>query len=233
MLSQPPTRVVHCEDALNWLEAQPTLTGCSFITSMPDVSEFPLLTVEEWKNWFTRVAALIFSRCPDDGVAIFYQTDIKVNGVWIDKGYLVQKAAEQTGHALLWHKIVCRKKAGTVTYGRPGYSHLLCFSKSIRFDIAKSKTDVLPHPGETTWTRGMGTEVGLTACKFVLDHTSTQTIVAPFCGHGTLLAIANDIGLSVIGIELSPKRARKARNAEIQQLTQLIGDGFENAEEEP
>jgi hypothetical protein len=33
---------------------------------------------------------------------------MQVDGVWIDNGYLVRKAAEQTGHFLLWHKLVCR-----------------------------------------------------------------------------------------------------------------------------
>lgn len=206
------TRTIHCEDALSWLEAQTTLTGCSVITSMPDFSEFPSLTLEEWKTWFTRAAALILSRLPDDGVAIFYQTDIKVDGTWVDKSYLCQKAAEETGHALLWHKTVCRKEPGTVSYGRPGYSHLLCFSRGLRLDLSKSVTDVLPRTGETTWTRGMGTEVCLLACHFVLKNTSTRTIVAPFCGHGTVLAVANSLGLDAIGIELSPKRSRKARN---------------------
>jgi hypothetical protein len=52
-----------------------------------------------------------------------------VDGVWIDKAYLVQKAAEQTGHALLWHKLVCRVPPGVATFGKPSYHHMLCFSK--------------------------------------------------------------------------------------------------------
>ncbi|MBI3554656.1 MAG: SAM-dependent methyltransferase [Deltaproteobacteria bacterium] len=211
MSASQNTRIVHCEDALAWLEAQPVQQGCSFITSMPDVSEFPKLTLEEWKSWFTAAAALVLSRCPDDGVAIFYQTDIKVDGAWVDKSFLVQKAAEQTGHALLWHKMVCRSNPGLTTYGRPGYSHLLCFSKIVRIDLARCCTDVLPQAGDTTWKRGMGTEACLHACRFVLENTATRTIVAPFCGHGTVLAVANQLGLGGIGIERSPKRARKAR----------------------
>jgi hypothetical protein len=38
-----------------------------------------------WKDWFTSAAAAVLSRCPDDGVAIFFQTDIKV-GMWIAGG---------------------------------------------------------------------------------------------------------------------------------------------------
>jgi tRNA G10 N-methylase Trm11 len=36
-------------------------------------------------------------------------------------------------------------------------------------------------------------------------------VVDPFCGLGTILAVANEHGLDAIGVELSSKRARKAR----------------------
>ena len=81
----------------------------------------------------------------------------------------------------------------------------------MRADIAKSTADILPKAGDVTWTRGMGTEACLAACRFILTHTQTRTVVDPFCGHGTVLAIANELGLDAIGVELGPKRARKAR----------------------
>jgi hypothetical protein len=207
----PGRRTVHHADALVWLAGREVLTGCSLITSLPDVSEFPALSLAQWKDWFVGAAALVLSRCPDDGVTLFYQTDIKKEGAWVDKGYLVQKAAEQAGHALLWHKVVCRAPAGQTTFGRPAYSHLLCFSRGIRADLARSTPDVLPRAGEVTWTRGMGVEACLAACRFVLENTPTRCIVDPFCGHGTVLAVANDLGLDAVGVELSAKRARKAR----------------------
>ncbi|WP_342377800.1 site-specific DNA-methyltransferase [Myxococcus stipitatus] len=205
-------RTVHCEDALTWLVAQPVLTGCSAVASLPDASEFPTLSLAEWKAWFIRAAALVMSRVPDDGVAIFYQTDVKDEGLWVDKGYLVSRAAEEAGLGMLWHKVVCRRAPGTVTFGRPAYSHMLCFSKGVRPDLAKSTADVLPDAGEVTWTRGMGVEACQLACRFILEQTSTRTVVDPFCGHGTALAVANAMGLRAVGVELSRKRARKARN---------------------
>jgi hypothetical protein len=209
--ASPPSRVVHCQDALAWLESQPVLSGCSIITSLPDRSEFPSLTLEQWKEWFVRAAALVLSRCPDDGVAIFYQTDLKTDGVWVDKSYLCQKAAEQAGHSLIWHKIVCRAPAGSITHGRPAYSHMLCFSRGVRADLARSTADVLPEAGDVTWTRGMGLQACLAACRYILKNTATRAVVDPFCGHGTALAAANSLGLDAIGVELGPKRARKAR----------------------
>ena len=120
-------------------------------------------------------------------------------------------ASRPTGHSLLWHKVVCRAAPGNITFGRPAYSHLLCFSRGLRLDLSKSTADVLPQAGEVTWTRGMGVQACLAACRYVLENTSTRTIVDPFCGHGSVLAVANWLGLDAVGVELSRKRAKKAR----------------------
>lgn len=205
-------RIVHCEDAVVWLTNSPVLEGCSLIASMPDISEFHGFTLAAWKEWFTNTASLVLSRTPDDGVTVFYQSDIKVDGAWVDKGYLCQKAAEALGHELLWHKIVCRVQPGKSTFGRPAYTHVLCFSKGVRIhDLGSSTPDVIPETGEKTWERGMGLEACLMIGKFISEHTQTKTLVHPFCGQGAMLAVANGLGLSGIGIERSPKRAELAR----------------------
>ncbi len=61
----------------------------------------------------------------------------------------------------------------------------------------------------------MGVNACLAACRFVLEQTPTRTVVDPFCGRGSVLAAANALGLDAIGVELSPKRARQARNLTI------------------
>ncbi|MBF5044788.1 site-specific DNA-methyltransferase [Aggregicoccus sp. 17bor-14] len=211
-----PQRTVHCTDALAWLEAQGTLAGCSVVTSLPDVSELSGMALPDWKRWFVGAARLVLARVPEDGVALFYQTDIKPDGVWVDKGYLCSRAAEEAGFETLFHKVVCRKPAGTVTWGRPSYSHLLCFSRGVRANLAHATADVLPELGEMTWTKAMGVSACVAACRFILQHTSTRTVVDPFCGLGTALAVANALGLDAVGVELSPKRARRARNLRVQ-----------------
>lgn len=208
-----PTRTVHCADALDWLQSRPVLDGCSLITSLPDVSELPALSLEEWKRWFVDAARLVLSRTPDDGVALFFQTDIKKDGAWVDKGYLVSRAAELEGFTTLSHKVVCRKPPGTITFGRPAYSHLLAFGKKVKLELSRSSPDVLADAGPSTWTRGMGEQACLLAVKFVQDHTASRCIVDPFCGRGSVLAAANALGLDAIGVELSPKRARQAQRA--------------------
>lgn len=205
------TREVHCTDAIEWLNQYNSSIEASFLGSLPDISEFPTLTLHEWKDWFVSTSGLILSKTSPRGVSIFFQTDIKIDGFWIDKAYLVQKAAEKLGHHLLWHKIFCRAPLGTVMFGRPSYSHMLCFSKDLVPDISKSTADVFGDLGEKTWVRGIGLEASLFAANFVKKHTETKTLINPFCGEGSVLAAANHLGLHSIGIERSQKRSDKAK----------------------
>ncbi len=217
-MESSPEREIICADALVWLESQSkeSLAGSSLVASMPDISEFGNYTLAQWKEWFTNTASLIMSRTPDDGVVVFYQSDIKYEGTWVDKAYLVQKAAEENGLELLWHKIVCRVNPGIATFGKPAYSHILCFSKNVRLhDMSRSTPDVIPELGEKTWVRGMGLENCLMIANFIKTNTQSTTVVHPFCGEGSLLAAATKKGLRGIGIERSPKRAEKAQRLEI------------------
>jgi hypothetical protein len=148
-------RTVHAEDALPWLAARAPLAGCSLITSLPDVSSFPALGLEGWQRWFVDAAELVLRSTPDDGVTMFYQTDVKLDGTWVDKSRLCHHAADRNGAALLWHKIVCRKPAGTVNFGRPAYSHLLCFSRGVRDGAGHAYPDVLWVGGGVLMATGL------------------------------------------------------------------------------
>lgn len=198
-------------DALPWLRERAPLEGCSLVTSLPDVSSFPELGLDGWQRWFIDAAELVLRAAPEQGVAIFYQTDIKRDGVWVDKGYLCHRAAERTNSALLWHKIACRKPAGEPSFGRPAYSHMLCYSRGLRPAGSPAYPDVLGSAGAMTWSQAMGLEACRLACGYVLSHTATRTVVDPFCGYGSVLAVANALGLVAIGVERVAKRARKAR----------------------
>lgn len=206
----PPTRTVHQGDGVAWLLGHPLSDDHAIVTSLPDVSEVPRLGLDGWKAWFVEVSELVCRSVSDRQVAIFFQTDIKHAGQWIDKAYLVQRGAEMAGSALLWHKVVCRAPAGTVTFGRPAYAHLLCFSRSLRLAPATSTADVVPRLGAMTWARAMGLEACRVAVAFAAESAGATTLVDPFCGVGTLLAVANAAGLHAVGVELSRKRAARA-----------------------
>jgi hypothetical protein len=211
----PPSRVVHHAEAVAWLRARGRLDGCSVVTSLPDVSEVPALDLAAWTRWFEDAAALVAGSAPDDGVAVFFQSDIKRGGAWIDKGALVQRGAERVGARLLFHKIVCRKPPGAVTFGRAAYSHLLAFSRGARPRPERATADVLPDAGFMPGTKAMGVNACLDACRFVLRETATRTVVDPFCGYGTVLAVANALGLDAIGVDLSARMCKKARTLAI------------------
>ena len=217
-----PTRTVYCEDALPWLEARGVIDGASFVTSLPDYSELAPMSLEEWHAWFTRAARRVIESCPADGVAIFFQSDVVEHGAWIDKGHLVSRAADEAGARLLWHSIVCRAPAGQPVFGRPAYSHMLCFCRrpgpGPRPRTKGARVDVLTDAGAKTWTRGMGVLACKAACRFIQSHTASRVVVDPFCGHGTVLAVANALGLDAVGVEWSRRRAQKARNLSLEQI---------------
>ncbi len=225
MNSGAPTRQVIVGDAIDWLRQASLVESASIIASLPDYSEFPGKTLAEWQGWFRDTAALILMRTPERGVSIFFQSDIKHEGQWIDKAALVQRAAEDLDIPLLWHKIACRVPAGQPSFGRPGFSHVLCFSRAVRLDAARSTADVIPDLGEKTWERGMGLEVCLMIAKFLREIISCNLLVHPFCGQGSMLAVANAFGISGIGIERSPKRAAMAERLKVNlELKQWIDE---------
>jgi hypothetical protein len=201
---------VTAADALAWLAAHPAAPGTSVITSLPDVSELPRLGFEGWRTWFMGGVEAILRWLPDDGVAVFYQTDVRHEGVWVDKSYLVLRAAETAGAALVWHKIVCRRPPGTIAIGRPTYAHMLCLARRVVAAPERPGPDVLADAGPMSWSRATGETAIRLACRFLRDETPTRTVVDPFCGEGSVLAVANAFGFAAVGVDLSAKRCRAA-----------------------
>ena len=208
-------RDVYHADALPWLRERGTLDDASVITSLPDVSELPHLGLDGWRAWFEEAAALAIAVAPEDAVTIFFQSDIRHRGAWIDKGALVTRAAERAGATLLHHKIVCRRPPGTLTRGRASYSHLLAFSRRLRPSLRHATPDVLAAAGEMPTPKSMGVLACLDACRFVIAETRTRTIVDPFCGAGTVLAVANALGLDAVGVDCSTRACRRARTLQV------------------
>ncbi|HEX6764012.1 MAG TPA: hypothetical protein VF103_01015 [Polyangiaceae bacterium] len=203
-------RVVRA-DAFEWLAGNPAEPGTSVVTSLPDRSELPRLEFEAWRGFFVAAARAVLEWIPEDGVAMFHQSDIRFRGAWIDKSYLVQRAADELGATLVFHKIVCRAPPGTPSNGRASYSHLLCFSKRSRFVPSVPGPDVLADAGYMSWSKATGERACALACRFLIDETETRVVVDPFCGRGTVLAVANAFGFSAIGVDSSARACRAAR----------------------
>ena len=208
-------RIVHHADAIPWLRAQGRIAGASVVTSLPDVSELRGLGLDEWRAWFVAAARAAMRAIDDDGVAVFFQSDIRHHGAWIDKGALVTDAADAERMSLLFHKIVCRLPPGTPTSGRASYAHLVAFARTPRAP-RRETPDVLPDGGWVPGARAMGVNACREACELVLHDTPTRTVVDPFCGWGTVLAVANALGLDAVGVDLSARMCKKARLLELE-----------------
>src|SRR5688572_21999830 len=103
-----PRREIVCADAIAWMRARGRIEGACAVTSLPDVSELGK-ALPVWREWFLDAVRLVVAAVPDDSAALFFQSDIKRDGVWIDKGALIIRAAEDAGARVLFHKVVCRR----------------------------------------------------------------------------------------------------------------------------
>jgi hypothetical protein len=207
-------REVICADALPWMRTRGCLPGTAAVTSLPDVSELRL-DLPAWREWFLEAVRLVVASVADDSAAVFFQSDIKREGAWIDKGAMVVRAAEDAGARVLWHKIVCRRQPGQLTYGRPGYTHAIAVSRRLRCPEVLAIPDIVVDAGRQPWVRAMGVKAAAHAVRFVREVAGARTVFDPFCGVGTVLAVANRLGLNAVGVERSPKRCVLARRLEV------------------
>ena len=216
-------REILCIDAVKWLEDFQSDFKGSIFTGLPDLSE--LLSIfsgktlnekaEEYEAWFLYVLELIFKRLSEGHFAIFYQTDTKVTtsqGVvvkWIDKSYLCSSAASRYNCALCWHKIASNYESSIQT-NRPKYSHILCFSKGeIKYHTSAFDVPDVIDRGLMNWPNAIGLEACILCIAFLKYVANSNLIYNPFCGRGTVVAVANYFGIRCIGIEILPKRCRK------------------------
>jgi hypothetical protein len=209
-----PLREIHWADSLPWMKTRGVIAGAAAVTSLPDVSELGV-SLNEWREWFSSAVKLVISSVPEAGVAIFFQSDIRRDGEWIDKGAMVSQAAAESGAHLLFHKIVCRRPPGLITSGRPGFTHLIAVSRALRHSGPIAIPDIIVDAGRLPWVRAVGVRAAAHAVRFARDHAGAQVIFDPFCGVGTFPAVANTLGLSSIGIERARKRCEQARALQV------------------
>ena len=211
------------------------------VSSLPDVSEVrPRLTpLLEYETWCANVVDLL----PPDSVCILYQTpgrDSAEGGAWLDKGFLCQLGARAAGAACVWQKVVLpnpdavgRRQRGT----RVGFTNLLCFSKRHRVPRDHAAVDVVADRGHMSFANAMGEaacSVAIEYCKQVAGDAE-PTIVDPFCGHGSVLAVANALGLPSVGTWRSVSSAAPSpprtlpRMPPPQPHLRLVGGGVEES----
>ncbi len=205
-----PKREIICADAIAWMKARGQIDRACAVTSLPDVSELGK-TLPVWREWFVNAVRLVVHAVPADSAALFFQSDIKREGTWIDKGALVIRAAEDAGARVLFHKIVCRRPPGMLTQGRPGFTHLIAVSREMKCPEILPIPDVITDAGRNLWVRAMGVRAAAHAVRFARDQVGAKLIFDPFCGVGTVPAVANALGLDALGVELAKKRCEQSR----------------------
>jgi len=212
----PPAakREIICADAIAWMRARGRIECACAVTSLPDVSEIGK-TLPVWREWFLGAVRLVVDAVPDDSAALFFQSDIKRDGAWIDKGALVIRAAEDAGAHVLFHKVVCRRPPGMLTQGRPGFTHLIAVSRAMMCPDILPIPDVIPDAGRSLWVRAMGVRAAAHAVRFARDQVGAKLIFDPFCGVGTIPAVANALGLDTLGVELAKKRCEQSREQNV------------------
>lgn len=214
----------------------------SIFTSLPDISEMPHIyhgyMIEEYKLWFKNTIVDLMMRLSVGNYIILLQSDTRMMNndreafEWVDKSHLASCAADITGCTLAWHKLVmtCKENHKRST-ARPSYSHLLCYVKNPPqehvselkgiSDVSKNKisyrTSLFAVPdvfyrGEMLWPKGIGLDCCYVGVMFLKHIAKAELIVDPFCGIGTVLAMANALGVNAKGVEISKKRCKWSRN---------------------
>ena len=115
---------------------------------------------------------------------------------------------------------------------RPNWSHLLCYirreeggeeEERIIYKCNEWATpDIFPR-GEMIWSRAIGLNCAIIGISFLKQICQTRCVIDPFCGHGTVLAVANAVGLNSFGCEISRKRCRKASQLNLLNNLELLG----------
>jgi hypothetical protein len=193
-------------DAVEWMRRHGG--EGSVITSPPDAEPMGM-TLEEWLPWFRFAVKACLWTAGDAHPAIFYMSDRKREGRLLSKGAEVMFVARSVRMEVLWHKIVLRKPVGAVNLHRPGWDHLIAVGgKGCRPGAASP--DVMER-GPALWMRGFGINPARVAVDLAMIHGGP--VIAPFCGRGTILAVAEDAGLDSVGIDTDPECVEYARTA--------------------
>ncbi|EGC30060.1 hypothetical protein DICPUDRAFT_50950, partial [Dictyostelium purpureum] len=221
-------RDVYCMDAVQWLNNNAIDPNTSVITSLPDITEVSGFTLEQYKQWFTNTVQLIASKLSDNNVGIVYQTDIKYHWKhdrslieeYIDKGYLAMKGIEAAGCKVVWHKIMAASDLTKmiITKNKSSFTHMICFAKQPTNIKYQDNTPDINTRGDMVWSRAMG----LNACEISTSYVrgiGSHTVLDPFCGKGSVLAVANVYGLNGIGIDLSTSKFRNSFNLQLDSET--------------
>lgn len=200
-----PKQII-CADAIEWL-AGPGIGDGAIVTSPPDAEEIGLPPAE-WQDWFRNAIDLCIAASA--GPCCFYVTDRRADGQLLSKAHMVLEAAWLAGAKVAWHKIALRRAPGKTDLYRPGFSHLI----AVGGKAGKASPDVFDR-GAMLYPNGTGVKAARVACEWA--GQSCSTIVDPFCGRGTIPAVAEALGYMAIGVDIDPEQCKHAEALRLQK----------------
>lgn len=189
-------------DSLKWLAKREPESLPNVVTGICDLDEISL-GLKEYFKFFEKVARLIFTRIKPDGYAILIQTDRKYKGEWLSKSCVLTTVAYECGLKLVWHKIVLQREVDKTDLHRPGYSHMLCFTK--RGGPGVATPDVIPVSSKI-YKNATPIEAGIRALEFIKNNASDNAVVDPFAGQGTIPLLCRDLDIVCLAIDIDPEQ---------------------------
>lgn len=205
-----PKRII-CADAIAWLQSG-ACPPCAIVTSPPEAAELGL-PIAAYVDWYCAAITLCMGVAGTAAPVVIYGTDRKADGAWLSKPALIVATANAGGWRLLWHKIVLRRQPGQTDLHRPGYSHLLAIGGD-GCRPGAATPDVLDR-GHMLYPDAMGFIPARAAVQFAA--TAGLPIVDPFCGQGTVPAIAEALGCEAIGVDIDPAQCAIAEKVSVRR----------------
>jgi 2-polyprenyl-3-methyl-5-hydroxy-6-metoxy-1,4-benzoquinol methylase len=109
------------------------------------------------------------------------------------------------GHAIsllrLWHKIELASEVGKSNLYRPTFRNMLCFGRG-KMSAGQATADVVP-PSKRLYEMAFGFEAAKVCVEFCKRYTNR--VCDPFCGQGTVLHVAEELGMDSVGVDIDPK----------------------------
>lgn len=200
------SREIICQDALKWLKSAKSVPNV--VTGICDLDEMPNYNMQQYLTFFKQITTQICNKLQPGCYAIFIQTDRKWQRQWIDKSYIISDIANKAGLKMIWHKIVLHRGVGATHLQRPTYAHMLCYSRD---GTTGAATPDVIDVGKKLYKNATPTSAANVALDFVKRYSKVKTVLDPFVGQGTIVALANQRGLDAIGIDIDPEQCEKAR----------------------
>lgn len=204
-------REVVCADALEWLGGQ-ELDAIVF-TSLPDAAELDM-DVGEWVGWYRGALQALGQAIVGAGPLLLYQTDRREGGRLVSKAGLAIEVLAGAGMVLRRHVVCLARPVGTVDRYRPTYTHLLAFART-NGSVAPGADTV--WRGEQVYPNGIGLVAAWHGIKMARgpEWRDVQLVVDPFCGRGTILAMAEALGMDALGVDIDPAQCERARQLRV------------------